>query len=32
MNVHLKDWIPEMNPKITILTTDQLISTDLNLD
>lgn len=32
INVHLQEWIPAMNPKITILTTDQLISTDLNLD
>ena len=32
MKFHLKDWIPEMNQKIIILTTDQLISTDLSLD
>jgi flavorubredoxin len=32
MNVHLKEWIPEMNSKIEILTTDELISADLKLD
>lgn len=28
---HLSDWIPEMKGKVDILTTDQLISTDLSL-
>lgn len=29
---HLGEWIPEMNDKISILTTDQLISTDISLN
>ena len=28
---HLSDWIPEMKSKLTILTTDQLITSDLSL-
>lgn len=28
---HLQEWIPEMKSKITILNTDQLINTDINL-
>ena len=32
INVHLQEWIPAMNLKITILTTDQLISADLSLN
>ena len=32
VNVHLKEWIPAMNSRVSILTTDQLISTDLSLD
>lgn len=28
---HLIEWIPQMNDKVILLTTDQLISTDLNV-
>jgi hypothetical protein len=31
INNHLSDWIPEMQNKISILTTDQLINSDLSL-
>jgi hypothetical protein len=31
INVHLKEWIPEMKNKVKILTTDQLISEDISL-
>ena len=31
INNHLTDWIPAMKNKVTILTTDQLINTELNL-
>jgi hypothetical protein len=31
VNSHLMEWIPEMRGKISILTTDQLINTDLKL-
>jgi len=31
INTHLVEWIPEMRDKVEILTTDQLISTDLKL-
>jgi hypothetical protein len=31
INVHLKEWVPEMKNKIKILTTDQLISEDISL-
>jgi len=31
INTHLVEWIPEMRNKVEILTTDQLISTDLKL-
>jgi hypothetical protein len=29
---HLSEWIPEMGGRISILTTDQLISSDISLD
>ncbi|MEK7399940.1 MAG: PD-(D/E)XK nuclease superfamily protein [Candidatus Poribacteria bacterium] len=32
VNNHLTDWIPAMKSKVTILTTDQLINADLNLN
>ena len=28
---HLSEWIPQMNDKVIVLTTDQLIGTDLNV-
>ena len=28
---HLNEWIPQMNDKVIVLTTDQLIGTDLNI-
>lgn len=31
MNFHLVDWIPEMKNRISILTTDQLLSTEIEL-
>ena len=31
INNHLTEWIPEMNNKVVILTTDQLISSNLKL-
>jgi hypothetical protein len=31
INVHLREWIPAMQDKIEILTTDQLISADISL-
>ena len=31
INNHLSDWIPEMQNKVSILTTDQLINSDLSL-
>lgn len=31
INNHLSDWIPEMQDKVSILTTDQLINSDLSL-
>jgi hypothetical protein len=31
VNLHLRDWIPEMTSKIQILTTDQLIQANLQL-
>lgn len=31
INHHLSEWIPQMINKVFVLTTDQLISTDLNV-
>ena len=31
VNNHLSEWIPEMREKVAILTTDQLISTNLDI-
>jgi hypothetical protein len=31
INIHLREWIPAMQDKIEILTTDQLISADISL-
>jgi hypothetical protein len=32
VNIHLREWIPTMNEKVEILTTDQLLNKDLKLD
>lgn len=31
VNIHLEEWIPQMKGKVDILTTDELISTNLEL-
>jgi hypothetical protein len=31
IRLHLTEWIPEMRDKVEILTTDQLISTNLKV-
>jgi hypothetical protein len=31
VNEHLSEWIPEMKDKVEILTTDQLISANLQI-